>query len=135
MGEIKDENLSGNEIIEENLVELKRNPSDEMLAVTLTSFRKRMNEGGHMVVAVEVAMGESYQVRTITLDGQKWMVAFTSFDEELKGSESVMSTFTAPIRQIFDMALGEEGLAGVMVNPWDKAIRLNKNLIHIVIGK
>jgi len=135
MGEIKDENLSGNEIIEENLVELKQNPSDEMLAVTLTSFRKRMNEGGHMVVAVEVAMGESYQVRTITLDGQKWMVAFTSFDEELKGSESVMSTFTAPIRQIFDMALGEEGLAGVMVNPWDKAIRLNKNLIHIVIGK
>lgn len=135
MGEIKDENLSGNEIIEENLVELKRNPSDEMLAVTLTSFRKRMNEGGHMVVAVEVAMGESYQVRTITLDGQKWMVAFTSFDEELKGSESVMSTFTAPIRQIFDMALGEEGLAGVMVNPWDKAIRLNKKLIHIVIGK
>ena len=88
MGEIKDENLSGNEIIEENLVELKQNPSDEMLAVTLTSFRKRMNEGGHMVVAVEVAMGESYQIRTITLDGQKWMVAFTSFDEELKGKNN-----------------------------------------------
>lgn len=134
MSDIKDENLKGNEVIEENIVELQKAPSDEMLAVTLTSIRKRMNEDGHMVVAVEVAMGESYQVRTITLEGQRWMVAFTSFDEELKGSESVMSTFTAPIRQIFDMALSEEGLAGVMVNPWDKAIRLNKNLIHIIIG-
>lgn len=134
MSNIKDENLKGNERIEEDIVELQKNPSDEMLAVALTSFRKRMNEGGHMVVAVDVAMGESYQVRTITLDNQKWMVAFTSFDEELKGSESVMSTFTAPIKQIFEMALGEEDLAGVMVNPWDKAIRLNKNLIHIIIG-
>lgn len=135
MSDIKDENLKGNERIEADIVELQNNPSDEMLAVTLTSIRKRMQVGGHMVVSVDVAMGESYQVRTMTLENQRWMVAFTSFDEELKGGESVMSTFTAPISQIFQMALGAEELAGVLINPWDKAIRLNKSLIQIIIGQ
>jgi len=135
MSDIKDENLKGNERIEADIVELQNNPSDEMLAVTLTSIRKRMQAGGHMVVSVDVAMGESYQVRTMTLENQRWMVAFTSFDEELKGGESVMSTFTAPISQIFQMALGAEELAGVLINPWDKAIRLNKSLIQIIIGQ
>lgn len=134
MSEIKDELLKGNERIEKDIVDFKDNQTDEMLAALLTSFRKRMQEGGHMVVAVDPSPLDNYQVRTMTIKNQKWMVAFTSFDQELKGKDAVMSTFTAPISQIFDMALASEELAGVLVDPWDLLIALDKNLISIIKG-
>ncbi len=60
--------------------------------------------------------------------------SITSFDEELKGSDKIMSTFTAEIDKIFLTALQEPSIEGVIINPWNRTIMLNKSLINIILG-
>ena len=78
-----------------------------MLAHTLTVIRRRMNENGQFVVAVEPPKpGQvmSMQLKAVkTGDGKIWWTAFTSFDEELKGSSSVKSTFLVSLEQLIHM--------------------------------
>lgn len=61
-------------------------------------------------------------------------MAFTSFDEEVKGSGSVMSTFMSDIDSLFVTALKTDGISGIIINPWNKTIMLDKRLISIIIG-
>ena len=61
-------------------------------------------------------------------------MAFTSFDEELKGSNSVMSTFMTDIKQLFTSALQADAISGIILNPWNRTIMLDKNLIQITLG-
>ena len=90
-----DKTLQGNNKIESAIAALQQEPSQEMLAHTLTVIRRRMNEHGELIIAIDPSSAASgLQVQAIqTDDGRKWWAAFTSFDEELKGSGSVMSTF------------------------------------------
>ena len=74
-------------------------------------------------------------LKTITTpDGALWWMAFTSFDEELKGSGSVMSTFMTDIRKLFDAVLKVDEIEGIIINPWNRTIMLDKKLIKIIIG-
>ena len=86
--DITDDELKGNERIEEAISSLQKEPSQEMLAHTLTVIRRRMNENGQFVVAVEPpkpGQAMSMQLKAVkTGDGKIWWTAFTSFDEELK---------------------------------------------------
>ena len=94
-----------------------------------------MKEKGHLIPAVEQSADQaSLRMRVIqTGDGKSWFAAFTSFDEELKGSNSVMSAFTAEIGPLFLMTLRTDAVEGLIINPWNKTIMLNKNLIRIII--
>ena len=89
--DITDDELKGNERIEEAISSLQKEPSQEMLAHTLTVIRRRMNENGQFVVAVEPpkpGQAMSMQLKAVkTGDGKIWWTAFTSFDEELKGAD------------------------------------------------
>ena len=131
-----DEGLQGNEKIEQAIRELQQAPSGEELAHTLTVVRRRMKEGGQFIVAVEPPRGDGkIQIQAIqTADGQQWWAAFTSFEEELKGSGSVMSTFLSDMEKLFTAALGTEGINGVIVNPWNRTLMMDTNLIQIVLG-
>ena len=62
MKEHKDEGLIGNEKIEECIEMLQKQPSEEMLAVTLTAIRRRMQEGAKVVVSVDGTPGNNFQV-------------------------------------------------------------------------
>lgn len=44
------------------------------------------------------------------------------------------STFLADIEKLFQGALQAEGIEGVILNPWNRTIMLDKNLIQIVLG-
>lgn len=135
MSEHKDEALIGNEKIEEYIGILQKEPSEEMLAVTLTAVRRRVKEHGQVIVPVEGTVGENFQVQTIQLDnGEQWLSAFTSFEEELKGSQPVMSTFLADLGQLLDMALESEQVLGLILNPWNRTLMLDKNLIRVIKG-
>lgn len=135
MSEHKDEALNGNEKIEEYIGILQKEPSEEMLAVTLTAVRRRVKEHGQVIVPVEGTVGENFQVQTIQLDnGEQWLSAFTSFEEELKGSQPVMSTFLADLGQLLDMALESEQVLGLILNPWNRTLMLDKNLIRVIKG-
>lgn len=133
----QDEGLIGNAKIEEAVLALQNEPSQEMLAHTLTIIRRRMKEGGQLVVAVEPSL-ESTQMKLQTVktaDGVSWWAAFTSFDEELKGAGSVMSTFLSDIGKLFETALEVPEINGIILNPWNRTIMLDKELIKIIMSK
>ena len=136
MAQKKDEGLNGNEKIEQAVAALQQEPTQEQLAHTLTVIRRRIKEHGQLVVAVEPNLGsEQMQLRTIrTADGASWWYAFTSFDEEMKGSGSVMSTFMTDIGKVLEAALSEEEIHGVIINPWNRTLMLDKTLIRIILG-
>lgn len=132
----QDEGLNGNETIEQAIAALQQEATQEQLAHTLTVLRRRMKAGGQLIVAVEPALdGGPVQLKTIqTADGGRWWYAFTSFDEELKGAEPLKSTFLAEIGKLFDAVLAVPELNGLILNPWNRTIQLDKELIRIIKG-
>lgn len=132
-----DKGLQGNETIEKAILALQEQTSQEMLAHALTVVRRRMKEGGQLIVAVDPSKASGQMEVQIlkTQDGRAWWAAFTSFEEEMKGSGAVMSTFMADIRQLFEAAASEETICGIIINPWNRTLMLNKALIRIALGK
>ena len=138
MDEKKDKGLQGNEKIEEAILALQQEPTEELLAHALTVVRRRMREQGQLIVAVEPpsadvqeavtqAAGTAMRLQAVqTSDGKKWWSAFTGFEEELKGSGSVMSTFLTDMEQLFRMTLTADGIEGVILNPWNRTLMLDK---------
>lgn len=135
MNNNQDEGLKGNEKIEEAIRELQNEATPEQLAHTLTVIRRRIREGGQFIVDVEPSYtGTQMNLKTIkTDDGAVWWSAFTSFEEELKGADSVKSTFLSDIGKLFEMALTVPEIQGVILNPWNRTIMLNKELIRITL--
>ena len=131
-----DEGLKDNERMEQAILSLQQNPTQEMLAHALTVVRRRMQAHGQLIVAVEPSVGNQ-QIRLQAIqtdDGKKWWAAFTSFDEELKGGGSVMSTFLTDMEKLFVSALSVDEIEGVIINPWNRTLMLDKNLIRIIRG-
>ena len=129
-----DEGLRGNEKIESYVGMLQKEPSQELLAVALTSIRRRMKEGGQFIVPVDYGEDGRLQVQIMQIDGKKWLPAFTGFEEQMKGKTQVMSTFLASIDQLLSMALTGD-VEGVLLNPWNLTMKLDKNLIRIIRGE
>lgn len=129
----QDSSLTGNKLIKESIIKMYKNLTDENLAAVLTVIRKRSNEGGHFVVAVKAGDKNTFELRpVVTPDGGKWFAAFTDFDEELKKTDEVVSGFTAEISKLFDVALSSDEIRGVILNPWDKALKLDKTMIRLI---
>lgn len=82
----QDEGLRGNEKIEEAIQALQNEATPEQLAHALTVIRRRIREGGQVIVDVEPSYtGAQMNLKTIkTDDGAVWWSAFTSFEEEIK---------------------------------------------------
>ena len=130
----KDEGLKGNEKIEEAIFALQQEPSQELLAHALTMIRRRMKEEGQLILAVEPSVAEQLKIQAVkTADGKKWWSVFTSFEEELKGADQVKSTFLSEIGRMFEAALTVPEIAGIIINPWNRTIMLDKHLIRIIM--
>ena len=130
MDEKKDKGLQGNEKIEEAILALQQEPTEELLAHALTVVRRRVQE------AVTQAAGTAMRLQAVqTSDGKKWWSAFTGFEEELKGSGSVMSTFLTDMEQLFRMTLTADDIEGVILNPWNRTLMLDKRFLHIILGE
>ena len=133
----KDEGLNGNERIEQAVLALQQDPTQEQLAHTLTVLRRRMREHARLVAAVEPdpATGQMKPRVLRTADGADWWYAFTSFDEELKGAETVRSGFLVEMEKLFDAAVSEPAVRGVILNPWNRTLQLDKTLLRITKGE
>lgn len=136
----QDEELKLNKEIEDDITAFSNAPSDETLAVLLTTIRKRMKEHGQLVVSVEMIADGSLTLKAREIKGQgKWFVAFTSFEQQLLGNEvnheQVMSTFKADIEQLFRTVQMTDEVKGIAVNPWDKSFLLTKEMINIIFPK
>lgn len=133
----QDIQLQKNREIEAAIADLQREPTEELLAHTLTVIRRRMREKGCFIVSLDQNAGKgTLQMRSLrTADGKSWFAAFTSFEEQIKGSNAVMSAFTADIDELFRITLEAEGIEGVILNPWNRTIMLDKQLIRVVMGE
>ena len=134
----QDEGLKGNEKIEEAIAVLQKEATPEQLAHTLTVIRHRVQEGGQLIVAVALPSLTQTQmnVRVVkTSDGAGWWTAFTGFEEELKGADSVKSTFLTDMGKLFQAALTVSDIQGVILNPWSRTLMLDKHLIEILLPK
>lgn len=130
-----DRGLVGNEQIEKDIKRLKDSFTDENLAVVLTTIRKRILDGGQFVVAVDASVdANNLALKTASFQGKKWFIAYTSFDEELKGDLSVMSGFLAEIDKLFDMASSSAEVEGILLNPYGNLLTINKQLIDAIRG-
>ena len=132
---MQDEGLKGNERIEEHIAILQKKPTPELLAVTLSDIRRRMKQGGCFVGGVSPEGAENLQIRAIEQDGGKWLEAYTSFVEEMKGPSQVMSAFLADIGQGLKMALESDAVEGLILNPYHRTIMLDKKFIRLILGK
>ena len=132
---MKDKELQGNEKIEESIEQFHQARTEENLAVVLTAIRRQMQNHTQMVVPVEASVSGEMKVRVMALNGTKWLGVFTSFEEQMKGQDQVMSTFMADIGQILTMGIKEPGLEGVVINPWIGRLFLNKALLQVIMGK
>lgn len=130
-----DKNLQGNEILEEKIIKMYENLTDRTYADALEAVRERMKAGGHLVVAVRPAGVGGLELRPVsTPDGISWIAAFTGLEEEIKKKDAIMSGFTAEISKLFDMVLESENINGLIINPWDKALKLDKRIIRLIKG-
>jgi hypothetical protein len=68
-------------------------------------------------------------------DGEKWLAVYTGFEEQMMGGQSIQSTFLSDIGQLLNMALQEDSVEGLLINPWNRSLRLSKNLIRIILGE
>lgn len=134
--ENQDEGLIGNEKIEEAILALQKVATPERLAHALTVIRRRMREGGEVIVAVEPSIDQTgVKLQAVTAsDGSLWWSAFTSFEEELKGADRVKSTFLSDIKKLFEAARSVPQIQGIILNPWNRTIMLDKHLIGIILG-
>lgn len=131
-----DKNLVGNKLIEDAIEVMYKNMNDLNFAKLLETIRARMKDGGHLVIAVKPSEEtNNLELRPVTTDGKQWIAAFTSFEEEIKRKDAIVSGFTAEIGKLFDIILGSDAVNGLIINPWDKAIKLDKRVIKIVKGQ
>ena len=129
--------LQGNEKIEAAIAGLQQETSQEQLAHVLTVIRRRMKEKGQLIIAVEPFTADSgIRLQAVeTADGEKWWMAFTDFEEELKGGDGVKSTFLTDMDKLFETAAGVAEIKGIILNPWNRTLMLDKNLLNIIMGK
>ena len=134
--DITDDELKGNERIEEAISSLQKEPSQEMLAHTLTVIRKRMKQKGQLIIAVEPSFGSQQMNISVekTADGLLWWTAYTGFEEEMKGGNQIKSTFLTDMEQLFKSVLDVDEINGIILNPWNRTIMLDKTLINIIFG-
>ncbi len=130
----QDEGLKGNERIEDAILALQQNATQELLAHALTVVRRRMQAGGQLIAAVEPTPGSTQlNLKTVqTADGGQWWYAFTTFAEETKGPEQVQSTFLVDMAQLFRTACTVPEIKGVILNPWNRTLMLDKTLLQII---
>ena len=129
--------ISRSSSLEEAIHAFKEQTTDETLAHVLTVIRNRVQEQGHLIIAVDmVVQGAPLSIRPVTTsDGSKWWAVFTSYEEEMKGKGKAqpVSLFTASMEQIFDQVKVVPEISGVIVNPWSESLPLNEKLIDLVM--
>lgn len=131
----RDPNLLGNFIIEDAIAAMYKSLTAEHLVKALTTIRERMQEGGHLVVAVKPGNEQGLELRTVsTPDGQNWFAAFTCMEEEIKKKQEYVSGFTAEIEKLLTLTLNSEEVVGIIVNPWEKPLKLTKEHIRLIVG-
>ncbi len=144
--------LKNNIYLEKAISIFHEAPTKENLVQFLSVLKKRMTEQGQFLAAVEpsqavfdmfdfdtLKVGDTvtakedlrFRLRKVkTKDGREWQAVFTSSEEMNKGEST--STLAISMEDHMQAVLDMDDVAGLMINPWDKAFLLDKELIRII---
>ena len=127
---------------------------DEATIKVLDLLIRKIAEGGEIVLPVQLSpsaydmLGDLNKItagdtvtsteeicmkpQTLTdKDGGIWYVVFTDYEEAGKGEAS--STVNQLLKEIVKVALEDEGKMGLIVNPWEDPITLNKEMLKMIL--
>ncbi len=146
--------VSENEVIKKAIAGLNETQSREGVIAVLEAIRAEMNRDGSFLVPVEVPQsalalfdpetakpGDIVQatenlhlvIRKLKLEnGEAYLVAFTGAAEVEKGEAT--STVSSSIAAYLESVLHSEGVAGIVINPWDDPFLLTKDMIHMILA-
>lgn len=149
------EDLAGNVAIGTAIDQLYVKDDENNFLFLITMFCSRMKSKGHVLVPF-VIIGEDmfsdldvYSLKegdTLTLDhnvrmhmdtvtegkDDEWFYFFTG-EEELRRQQSSNVIMSIPIYDIMQIAYKSEKVQGLVVNPFGKFVRLNKELLGFII--
>ena len=148
------EDSFGNEELVAAMAAAHQDGSKESYIRVLDLIAKRIAEQGEFILPVQmsqsafdmlgdlnkVKVGDTLQAteeirmkpQTITdNDGKLWFVAFTDHNEASKGEAS--SSINQPMKDILKVALAAEDKEGLIINPWENPIFLNKGMLKMVL--
>lgn len=118
--------------LEEKIGVLLDNTTYENLADILTFIRDNIET--ELIVAVKGGNGGLELNPVKTGDGKRFFAMFTSFDEQMKGPSKVQSTYEVSFKSIFDFVMKSNEVDGIMINPFGRAFRMEKQLIEVIVN-
>ena len=100
------------------------------------AVRERIAQDGHLLFPVEIGQDEngcqSYEFKTLELDGHPVVVAFTNIAEKEKGpAVGGLSTFAD---SVLETLLQMDDIAGLLINPWGESLCLGKEDIALILN-
>ena len=126
--------LVGNERIAQAIKAANAEESMENFRAVVSAIQDRMLEDGHFMLPVVHPNGnpEEFYVRTLRSEaGENFMVAYTSDEEAANGEPTeILSYF---IDSVLEIALGMEGVSGMVLDPWGERFVLNRAAIQMIL--
>ena len=149
-----DESLSGNDLIENAISNLYENQNHESFIDVITTVCFRiMNDGqgwvpfvtvsGEMFPNLDVStlqegdrltLDQEVRLRIDTVaaeDGIEWLYIFTNEEESHKKTVPNV-VMEIPFRQILEIGLHNDKVAGVVINPFGKYFKVDKKVIECI---
>lgn len=149
-----DESLSGNDLIENAISNLYENQNHESFIDVITAVCFRiMNDGQGWVLFVTVSgemfpnldvstlqegdrltLDQEVRLRMDTVaaeDGIEWLYIFTN-EEESHKKPAPNVVMEIPFRQILEIGLHNDKVAGVVINPFGKYFKADKKVIECI---
>lgn len=132
----------GNECIEDAIADYYAGQTDEYMMVVLQKIWERLQQDSHMIFPVEqmtdIADGEDvverFKLRTIELkNGEDAAAAFTSHVAMRRGPKTAMLSFF--IDNTLEAIYKNDGLSGLVINPWGDAFFLPKSMIRMILDQ
>lgn len=112
-------------------------PTNEKLFAVLQQLGDMMESGSSVLVPAdklqEQSSGEEERIQFRMLqggDGSALLVCFTSQEELARGAAT--TAVELPLPQLVETALSNEQIGGIVINPWGKAFRLNRQLLEML---
>lgn len=145
------DNTYSNELIETAINNFYMQRNEDTFSDILSALHVTMKKDGQFIIPVEtpesfidmfdvdkIKVGDTITTtqdirmklqRIQTNDGKEWLAAFTNFKEVQKGAAT--STITQSIEHYLKAVLQMEGVEGVVINPWDNAFSMDKDIINM----
>lgn len=132
----EDTTLIGNDIIEKAIHEFYQEQTEHRFMGICMAVRSRIAQDGHLLFPVENTLDEEgrqiFDFKTLELDGRPFLVAFTGKEEKEKGPKTGgLATF---IDGVLENLLQQDGIFGLLINPWGETICLGKEDIALILN-